>query len=198
MAIKQQQLVFATNNLHKLSEVQHILGNRFHLLSLSDIGFYEEIPEDFDTLEENASQKAWHIFKQFSITCFADDTGLEVEALDGKPGVYSARFAGDHKNSADNVKKLLADLIGEKNRNAQFRTVISFVINGKEERFEGIVKGHIVDIPKGENGFGYDPVFVPTGYSKTFAELNLATKNQISHRALALQKLVSYLNAFNF
>jgi XTP/dITP diphosphohydrolase len=198
MAIKQQQLIFATNNLHKLSEVQHILGNRFHLLSLSDIGFYEEIPEDFDTLEENASQKAWHIFRQFSINCFADDTGLEVEALGGKPGVYSARFAGNHKNSADNVKKLLADLKGEKNRNAQFRTVISLVINGKEERFEGIVKGHIIDIPKGENGFGYDPIFVPTGYSKTFAELDLTIKNQISHRALSVQKLVSYLNAFNF
>lgn len=198
MAIKQQQLIFATNNLHKLSEVQHILGNRFHLLSLSDIGFHEEIPEDFDTLEENASQKAWHIFKQFSISCFADDTGLEVEALGGKPGVFSARFAGDHKNSADNVKKLLADLKGEKNRNAQFRTVISLVIKGKEERFEGIAPGRIIDVQKGKNGFGYDPVFVPTGYSKTFAELDLATKNRISHRALAVKKLVSYLNAFNF
>lgn len=190
-----RKLIFATNNLHKLSEVQHILGNHFLLLSLNDIGFNHDIPEDHETLEENASQKAWFIHNRFAVNCFADDTGLEVDALIGKPGVHSARYAGDHKSTFDNVRKLLADLKGEPNRNAQFRTVISLIIDGVESQFEGIIRGRIIDELRGENGFGYDPIFVPDGYSKTFAELNLSIKNQISHRAIAIHKLVSYLKS---
>lgn len=191
----QQKIVFATNNLHKLSEVQHILGNHFLLLSLNDIGFNHDIPEDHDTLEENASQKVRFIHNRFSVNCFADDTGLEVDALDGSPGVHSARYAGDHKSTKDNVRKLLADLKGESNRKAQFRTVISLIIDGTEKQFEGIIRGQIIDDLRGENGFGYDPIFVPEGYSKTFAELNLSIKNRISHRAIAIRKLVSYLKS---
>ena len=152
-------------------------------------------PEDHDTLEENASQKVRFIHNRFSVNCFADDTGLEVDALDGNPGVHSARYAGDHKSTKDNVRKLLADLKGESNRKAQFRTVISLIIDGTEKQFEGIIRGQIIDDLRGENGFGYDPIFVPEGYSKTFAELNLSIKNRISHRAIAIQKLVSYLKS---
>ncbi|MDD2195736.1 MAG: non-canonical purine NTP diphosphatase [Bacteroidales bacterium] len=195
MQDNQQKIVFATNNLHKLSEVQHILGNHFLLLSLNDIGFNHDIPEDHDTLEENASQKVRFIHNRFSVNCFADDTGLEVDALGGSPGVHSARYAGDHKSTKDNVRKLLADLKGESNRKAQFRTVISLIIDGTEKQFEGIIRGQIIDDLRGENGFGYDPIFVPEGYSKTFAELNLSIKNRISHRAIAIQKLVSYLKS---
>ncbi|MDD2278125.1 MAG: non-canonical purine NTP diphosphatase [Bacteroidales bacterium] len=190
-----RKIVFATNNLHKLNEVQHILGNHFLLLSLSDLEFYHDIPEDHETLEENASQKARFIYNRFMVDCFADDTGLEVDALSGKPGVYSARYAGDQKSTHDNVKKLLVDLNGQIARGAQFRTVISLIINGKEKQFEGIIRGRIIDELRGEKGFGYDPVFVPEGYSKTFAELDLSIKNQISHRAIAIQKLVSYLKS---
>ncbi len=190
-----RKIVFATNNLHKLSEVQHILGNHFLLLSLGDLEFYHDIPEDHETLEENASQKARFIYNRFMVDCFADDTGLEVDALSGKPGVYSARYAGDQKSTHDNVRKLLVDLNGQIARGAQFRTVISLIINGKEKQFEGIIKGRIIDELRGEKGFGYDPVFVPEGYSKTFAELDLSIKNQISHRAIAIQKLVSYLKS---
>lgn len=192
----ERKIVFATNNLHKLSEVQHILGSHFLLLSLSDIGFNYDIPEDHETLEENASQKAWFIHNRFTVNCFADDTGLEVDTLSGKPGVHSARYAGDHKSTFDNVRKLLVDLKGESNRNAQFRTVISLIMNGKENQFEGTIRGQIIDELRGENGFGYDPIFVPDGYSKTFAELDISIKNQISHRAIAIQKLVSYLKSF--
>ena len=191
----QHKLVFATNNLHKLQEVQHLLDNRFKLLSLSDIGFTEEIPEDFDTLELNASQKAWHIYNRFGIDCFADDTGLEVDALNGAPGVYSARYAGEQKNPQDNIVKLLAELTGVDNRKARFRTVISLIINGNETPFEGVVEGVILTDKHGEAGFGYDPIFMPDGYNVSFAQMELDAKNAISHRGRAVSKLVSFLNS---
>jgi XTP/dITP diphosphohydrolase len=186
-------IVFATNNNHKLLEVQKILGNSFRLKSLVDIGFSEDIPEDFDTLEQNASQKAWYLYNRCGIDCFADDTGLEVDALDGKPGVYSARYAGEQRNPQDNIIKLLADLRGVSNRYAQFRTVISLIISGEEHQFQGVVRGSIIDELKGSDGFGYDPIFVPEGYNLTFAEMELELKNKISHRGIATQKLVAFL-----
>jgi XTP/dITP diphosphohydrolase len=188
-----RELVFATNNHHKLSEVQHLLGNSFKLLSLADISLNEEIPEDHDTLEKNASQKAWHIFNKTKRNCFADDTGLEVDALNGKPGVFSARYAGEGKNSKDNIKKLLEVLNGIKNRKARFRTVVSLIIDGQEYLFEGIVNGKIIESERGDDGFGYDPVFLPDGYSLTFAEMDLNQKNLISHRAKAVGLLVEFL-----
>jgi len=195
MSFKKRELVFATNNHHKLSEVQHLLGDKFKLLSLSEINFYDEIPEDYDTLEMNASQKAWYIYKKFNTNCFADDTGLEVDALGGKPGVYSARYAGDDKNPELNNRKLLMELNGTTNRKARFRTVVSLIIDGEEQRFEGIVNGSIIEKERGVKGFGYDPVFLPDGYSLTFAEMDLGIKNQISHRAKAISALVDYLNS---
>lgn len=191
----QHKLVFATNNLHKLQEVKPLLANKFNLLSLADIGFTEEIPEDFDTLELNASQKAWHIYNRFGIDCFADDTGLEVDALNGAPGVYSARYAGEHKNPQDNIVKLLAELNGVVNRKARFRTVISLVIGGNETLFEGVVEGVILTEKHGEAGFGYDPIFMPDGYNVSFAQMELDAKNAISHRGRAVSKLVSFLNS---
>jgi len=188
-----QELVFATNNPHKLAEVQHLLGDGFHLLSLQDIYFYDEIPEDYHTLEQNALQKAWHIFNISQFNCFADDTGLEVEALNGRPGVHSARYAGESKDPKANIKKLLGELHGVENLNAQFRTVIALIVDGKEYLFEGIVKGKIIDEERGVDGFGYDPVFLPDGYSTTFAEMNLDQKNRISHRAVAVGLLVDFL-----
>ena len=191
----QHKLVFATNNLHKLQEVRPLLANKFNLLSLADIGFTEEIPEDFDTLELNASQKAWHIYNRFGIDCFADDTGLEVDALNGAPGVYSARYAGEHKNPQDNIVKLLAELNGVGNRKARFRTVVSLVIGGNETLFEGVVEGVILTEKHGEAGFGYDPIFMPDGYNVSFAQMELDAKNAISHRGRAVSKLVSFLNS---
>ncbi len=191
----QHKLVFATNNLHKLQEVKPLLANKFNLLSLADIGFTEEIPEDFDTLELNASQKAWHIYNRFGIDCFADDTGLEVDALNGAPGVYSARYAGEQKNPQDNIVKLLAELNGVGNRKARFRTVISLVIGGNETLFEGVVEGVILTEKHGEAGFGYDPIFMPDGYNVSFAQMELDAKNAISHRGRAVSKLVSFLNS---
>lgn len=191
----QHKLVFATNNLHKLQEVRLLLANKFNLLSLADIGFTEEIPEDFDTLELNASQKAWHIYNRFGIDCFADDTGLEVDALNGAPGVYSARYAGEHKSPQDNIVKLLAELNGVGNRKARFRTVVSLVIGGNETLFEGVVEGVILTEKHGEAGFGYDPIFMPDGYNVSFAQMELDAKNAISHRGRAVSKLVSFLNS---
>lgn len=191
----QHKLVFATNNLHKLQEVKPLLANKFNLLSLADIGFTEEIPEDFDTLELNASQKAWHIYNRFGIDCFADDTGLEVDALNGAPGVYSARYAGEHKSPQDNINKLLLALSGVENRRARFRTVISLVIGGNETLFEGVVEGVILTEKHGEAGFGYDPIFMPDGYNVSFAQMELDEKNAISHRGRAVSKLVSFLNS---
>jgi XTP/dITP diphosphohydrolase len=193
MSSNKRELVFATNNPHKLSEVQHLLGDKFHLLSLSDINFYEEIPEDFDTLEKNASQKAWYIYERFNSSCFADDTGLEVDALGGNPGVYSARYAGEEKNPEANIKKLLMELKDSENRKARFRTVVSLIIEGQEYKFEGIVNGHIIEDERGVKGFGYDPVFMPDGFNQTFAEMDLAIKNTISHRARAISALVQFL-----
>jgi XTP/dITP diphosphohydrolase len=187
------ELVFATNNTHKLEELQAIMGNRIKLLSLKDIGCDEEIPEDQATLEGNASQKAFYIYNKYGYNCFADDTGLEIEALNGEPGVYSARYAGEEKNAESNMDKVLAGLLKIKNRNARFRTVISLVIDGIEKQFEGIVEGSILNEKRGISGFGYDPIFQPTGFSKTFAEMNLTDKNKISHRGRAVEKLVLYL-----
>lgn len=189
-----RKIVFATNNKHKLFEVQQILGTKYSIKSLNDIGFTEDIPEDFQTLEENASQKAWHIYNKFKIDCFADDTGLEVNTLNGEPGVLSARYAGEQKSSHDNIMKLLEQLKDKPNRDAQFRTVIALIASGKEYRFEGIVRGSIIQHLKGTDGFGYDPVFLPKGYQETFAEMDIELKNRISHRGLAMSKLVDFLD----
>lgn len=188
-----RELVFATNNPHKLIEVQHLLGKRFKLLSLRDINISEDIPEDHNTLEKNASQKAWYIHNIIKCDCFADDTGLEVDALNGQPGVYSARYAGEGKNPKDNIKKLLKELEGIDVRKARFRTVVSLIFDGREYLFEGIVNGKIIDKERGVDGFGYDSVFLPDGYSLTFAEMALDQKNQISHRARAINLLVDFL-----
>lgn len=188
-----REIVFATNNKHKLFEVQQMLGTNYSVKSLADIGFTEDIPEDFQTLEENASQKAWHIYNLFKTDCFADDTGLEVTALNGEPGVRSARYAGEQRSSHDNIIKLLAQLENKPVRDAQFRTVIALIMSGVEYRFEGIVRGSITQQLYGNDGFGYDPVFVPKGYQKTFAEMDIELKNRISHRGLAISKLVDFL-----
>jgi len=186
-------IVFATNNKHKLEEIQQLIGNKINLLSLSDINCNDEIPEDFFTLEENASQKSHYIFDKFNLDCFADDTGLEIEALNGKPGVLSARYAGDSKDTEANMRKVLDELKGEKNRKARFRTVISLIINKNEYLFEGIVNGEILESKTGKDGFGYDPIFKPIGYAESFAEMSLEQKNLISHRAIATRKLVDFL-----
>ena len=191
------KLVFATNNKHKLYEVQHLLGEKIKLQSLKDINCYEEIPEDFDTLEENAQQKAEFIYDKYGIDCFADDTGLEIEALNGEPGVLSARYAGESKDSEENIKKVLKNLSNKTNRKARFRTVISLILNGKKHRFEGIVNGEILKEKHGYDGFGYDPIFKPDGYNESFAEMPLSEKNKISHRAVATNKLVQFLLSIN-
>jgi XTP/dITP diphosphohydrolase len=188
------ELVFATNNQHKLTEIRNLLNERFIIRSLEEIGCREEIPEDQPTLEENALQKARFVYTHYGLNCFADDTGLEVETLSGEPGVLSARYAGPGKNSDDNIRKLLDRLSEIKNRNARFRTVISLVIAGKETLFEGIAEGTILYEKKGRNGFGYDPVFCPKGSACSFAEMDLESKNKISHRAFAFEKLVRFLN----
>ena len=190
-----RKLVFATNNLHKLEEVSAILGNQIELLSLNDINCHIDIPETADTMEGNALLKSRFIYENYGMNCFADDTGLEVEALEGAPGVYSARYAGDGHNSEANMIKLLDNLKEKKNRKAQFRTAISLIIDEKEYLFEGIIKGEIGTIKKGDSGFGYDPIFVPEGYNETFAELGSDIKNKISHRALAINKLCEFLHS---
>ena len=187
------ELVFATNNKHKLEELQSILGNRIKLLSLKDIGCDEEIPEEQPTLEGNANQKSTYVFEKYGYSCFADDTGLEIEALDGEPGVYSARYAGEEKSAQANMQKVLKKLAKIKNRNARFRTVISLIIDGEEKQFEGIVEGEIIQNKRGGSGFGYDPIFQPKGFKETFAEMNLEDKNKISHRGKAVQGLIKYL-----
>lgn len=187
------KLVFATNNQYKLKELQAILGDHFELLSLKDIGCSEEIPEDYPTLEGNARQKALYIHEKYDYPCFADDTGLEIDVLNGEPGVYSARYAGEAKDSQANMNKVLENLQTEDNRKARFRTVISLVLDNEEKQFEGIVEGEITREKRGDSGFGYDPIFLPDGYDKTFAEMDLSAKNEISHRARAVQKLVEYL-----
>ena len=189
-----KKFVFATNNAHKLEEVTAILGNKIELLSMKDINCHADIPETADTLEGNALLKARYIFENYQLDCFADDTGLEVEALNGAPGVYSARYAGDAHNSEANMRKLLQDMEGIENRKAQFRTVFALIINGKEHLFEGIVKGEITKHRCGSSGFGYDPVFIPEGYTQTYAEMGNTLKNKISHRALATNKLCNFLS----
>lgn len=188
------ELVFATNNQHKLKELQSILGSRFKLLSLNDIGCTEEIPEEQPTLEGNARQKAYYIFEKYGRACFADDTGLEIDALNNEPGVYSARYAGESKDSQANMEKVLLRLSEINHRKARFRTVISLVTDGKEKQFEGIVDGEIIKEKRGSSGFGYDPIFLPSGHDKTFAQMSLQEKNKISHRARAVEKLTDYLH----
>ena len=188
-----KKLVVATNNAHKLEEIAAILGNEMELLSLKDIQCNVDIPETANTLEGNARQKAMYIYENYGMDCFADDTGLEVEALDGAPGVFSARYAGDGHDSEANMQKLLAELDGKENRKAQFRTAICLIMHGKEYLFEGIVKGIIIKEKRGNTGFGYDPIFVPEGHSLTFAELGHDIKNTISHRARAVEKLCQFL-----
>jgi len=188
------KLVFATNNKHKLREVQDILGDKFKILSLKDINCREEIPETHNTIEGNASQKARYIYEKYKLNCFADDTGLEIEALNGEPGVYSARYAGINCSFEDNVEKVLKKLSGIPNRKARFKTVISLITDKTEYQFEGIINGSITNEKHGTSGFGYDPIFLPDGYNKTFAELSSEEKNKISHRGLATQKLIKFLS----
>ena len=188
-----KKLVVATNNTHKLEEIAAILGDEMELLSLKDIRCNADIPETADTLEGNARQKAQYIYNNYGMDCFADDTGLEVEALNGAPGVFSARYAGDGHDSEANMQKLLQELEGKENRKAQFRTAICLIMEGQEYLFEGIVKGKIIEEKRGGAGFGYDPVFVPEGYDLTFAELGNDIKNTISHRARAVEKLCTFL-----
>jgi XTP/dITP diphosphohydrolase len=186
-------LVFATGNEHKVREIQEVIGTGIRLMNLSDLGFTGEIPEDQNTIEENAAQKAWFIYNKYHIGCFADDTGLEIEALQGEPGVYSARYAGIHCTFEDNMNKVLAALAGIENRKARFRTVIALVENGRLSTFQGEIKGSITREKRGRQGFGYDPIFIPDGFIHTFAEMAPGEKNRISHRALAIQKLVLHL-----
>lgn len=188
-----RKLVFATNNRHKLEEVGDVLKDQLEILSLKEINCFEDIPETADTLEGNALIKARHIFDNYGYDCFADDTGLEVDALDGRPGVYSARYAGEDQNAERNMEKLLSELDGKDNRRARFRTVVALIEGGKVSYFEGKIEGQIIEQQQGSAGFGYDPVFVPDGYSQTFAELGSDIKNKISHRALAVQELIKYL-----
>jgi XTP/dITP diphosphohydrolase len=188
-----RSLCFATNNNNKTEEIRALLGPFFFLKNLKDIGCSEELPETQATIEGNAIQKATYVFEHYHVSCFADDTGLEVEALNGEPGVFSARYAGEQRNDQDNIALLLSRLTPHTNRRARFKTVISLVGEGEVNNFEGIVYGTIVAGPQGKNGFGYDPVFMPDGFEKTFAEMELTEKNLISHRALAVKKLVNFL-----
>lgn len=189
-----KKLVFATNNAHKLEEIRAILGDKVEILSLNDIDCHADIPETADTLQGNAALKAHYIYENYGLDCFADDTGLEVEALNGAPGIYSARYAGGEGHDSEaNMKKLLSEMQDKENRKARFRTVICLIEGGKEHFFEGIVNGSIIRERKGGAGFGYDPIFMPDGYSETFAEMGNDEKNKISHRARAVQKLCEYL-----
>ena len=189
-----KKIVFATNNQHKLDEVKKITEGLTEIVSLSEINCFDDIPETADTLEGNALQKARYVKEKFGFDCFADDTGLEVEALDNAPGVYSARYAGEPTNSVNNMEKVLHEMEGISNRTAQFRTVIAFIEKDEIQLFEGIVKGKIAEKPEGNGGFGYDPVFIPEGYEHSFATLSPEMKNSISHRARAVAKLSAYLS----
>ncbi|WP_121808698.1 non-canonical purine NTP diphosphatase [Mucilaginibacter kameinonensis] len=189
-----QQLVFATNNRHKLDEVSAKLNGAIQLLTLHDIGCYDDIEETGTTFKANASIKSHHVYAEYKLNCFGDDSGLEIDALNGEPGVYSARYAGTHGNHAANISKVLDNLKGETNRKARFRTVISLMWNGDEHFFEGTVEGTIRQELSGSGGFGYDPIFEPEGYDITFAEMSMAEKNAISHRAKAMEQLIAFLN----
>jgi XTP/dITP diphosphohydrolase len=186
-------LCFATHNEHKVKEVQAILGEAFILKGLDEIGCSEELQEDKDTLEGNSLQKADYVFRKFGVSCFADDTGLEVEVLKNEPGVFSARYAGEQRSAEDNMNLLLKNLAAQENRNARFRTVITLITPEGIRQFDGEVQGKIIDDKRGTEGFGYDPIFLPDGFSKTLAEMSLAEKSAISHRARAFKKLVAYL-----
>jgi XTP/dITP diphosphohydrolase len=188
------QLVFATNNRHKLEEVSAKIKGQIALLTLDDIGCTEDIEETGLTFEENASIKSHYVYEKYHLNCFGDDSGLVIDALNGEPGVYSARYAGEHGNHAANIKKVLENLSGVTNRKARFKSVISLIWNGGEHLFEGTVEGTIRHQPAGDGGFGYDPIFQPDGYDITFAEMSLEQKNQFSHRARAVEQLVSLLN----
>ncbi|QXP72440.1 non-canonical purine NTP diphosphatase [Tenacibaculum sp. AHE15PA] len=191
------KLVFATNNLNKLAEVKKMLPKNIELLSLNDIQCFDDIEETATTLDGNAKIKADHITSKFNFNCFADDTGLEVESLNGAPGVYSARYAGEPSNSENNMQKMLTELNGKENRTAQFRTSICLNLNGKQFLFNGICKGSILTKKQGEKGFGYDPIFQPEGFKQSFAEMSSEEKNTISHRGLAIKKLVEFLKSIN-
>lgn len=188
------KLIFASNNQHKVDEIRSLLPGGFEIIILREAGIDIDIPEPYDTLEENASEKSRVIFKMTGINCFSEDTGLEVKALDGEPGVKSARYAGDGRSFDANIEKLLINLAGKQDRSARFRAVISLLIEGKETLFEGICEGRIIEEKRGERGFGYDPVFIPAGSAKTFGEMTMEEKTQFSHRARATEKLVAFLN----
>jgi XTP/dITP diphosphohydrolase len=186
-------IVFATSNPHKVSEVNQLLAGHFEIKSLSDIGCHEEIPETSPTIPGNALQKARYVYEKYKLNCFSEDTGLEIEALDGEPGVYSARYAGPERDSQANMALVLQKLAGKENRNARFRTVVALIIDGQEYLFEGIAEGTIIKDKRGDKGFGYDPIFQPVGQQETFAEMDAATKNEISHRGKAIRKLTEFL-----
>ncbi|MCB0823766.1 MAG: non-canonical purine NTP diphosphatase [Bacteroidales bacterium] len=188
------ELVFATNNKHKLEEISHILDEHYKIVSLKEIGCNEDIAETAETLEGNALLKARYIHSRYGRDCFADDTGLEIDALEGKPGVYSARYAGPGHDHQKNMDKVLFEMAGQANRKAQFRTVIALILEGQEYLFEGIVKGEILTERHGDKGFGYDPIFKPDGFDLSFAEMDLDDKNEISHRGRATRKLAEFLN----
>ena len=190
-------LIFATNNPHKVDEIKHIIGNQYHILSLAEADIVADIPEPYDTLEENAEGKSKFIYDLTHLNCFSEDTGLEVEALNGEPGVKSARYAGEDKIFSDNIEKLLRNMQGKKNRNAQFRTVISLILNDEQQLFEGICSGTITEVTNGEGGFGYDAVFIPKGSDKTFAQMTMDEKNEYSHRRKATDKLIQFLQNHN-
>jgi XTP/dITP diphosphohydrolase len=189
------KLVFATHNYNKAKEIQSLLDERFEILTLTEINCKDEIPETAETLEGNSLLKAQFVSENFKVNCFADDTGLEIVALDGKPGVYSARYAGEEKSAEANMNRVLSELENSTNRNAQFRTVITLILENKTFTFEGIVKGEIIREKRGKDGFGYDPIFVPEGQNKTFAEMTMAEKNLQSHRARAFQKMIEFLTS---
>ncbi len=187
------KICFATNNKNKVAEISALLPAEFEVLSLKAVGCHQELPENQETLAGNSLEKAQYLYDNYKINCFADDTGLEVEALDGAPGVYSARFAGEERSSEDNMQLLLEKLKNQENRKAQFRTVITLIIDGDIQQFEGIATGEISKKRSGEKGFGYDPIFIPEGFSKSFAEMTSTEKNRISHRGRAIEKLIEYL-----
>ena len=189
------KIVFATNNLNKLKEIQQMLPTSIELFSLKDIGFEGEIPEDYETLEENAFQKAQYIFDRYKISCFADDTGSEVDSLNGAPGVYSARYAGEDCIAENNMRKLLFDMAGKANRSAAFKTVVAFVTDSEKIAFEGVAAGEILIEKQGDEGFGYDPIFKPEGYDITYAEMSSIEKNKISHRGKAVRKFTDYISS---
>ena len=189
-----KELIFVSHNAHKLEEVKAIVVNNFEVKNLSDINVFDEIPETGLSFKENAQQKAEYIYKKLNCNCFADDSGLSVDALDGEPGIYSARYAGEPCNMQNNIAKLLNNLKEKSDRKAQFTTVIAVVLDGEYHFFEGVIRGKIIDTPRGDNGFGYDPIFVPDGYDQTFAELPTEIKNNISHRAIAMQKFQEFIS----